>query len=273
MAPGFRAILAIACLLGGASSISAQDKLEFNRDIRPILFDNCLACHGADSASRKADLRLDQREVAVNMGAIVPGSPDESEMLRRVLSTDPDVMMPPPATKKALSEGQKQTIARWISAGAEYQPHWSFIPPVRPAPPAVAEAAWVRNPIDNFVLARLEVAGLKPAPEADRRTLIRRVALDLTGLPPAAEVVERFVGDPAPDWYERLVDELLQSPQWGEHRGRYWLDYARYADTHGIHFDNFREMWTYRDWVIEAFNGNMPFDQFTIENLAGDLLP
>ena len=157
--------------------------------------------------------------------------------------------------------------------GAVYQPHWSFIPPVRPELPAVAKEDWVRNPIDRFILAGVEASGLTPAEDADRRTLARRVSLDLNGLPPAPEEVERFVNDPAPDAYERLVDRLLDSPRWGEHRARAWLDAARYADTHGFHFDNFREMWSYRDWVINAFNRNMPFDTFTLEQIAGDLLP
>jgi hypothetical protein len=181
--------------------------------------------------------------------------------------------MPPPKSNKKLTAAQKDLLRRWIAAGAEYQPHWSFIPPKRPEPPAVPDAAWVRNPIDRFILAKLGENGLAPAPEADRRTLARRLSLDLTGLPPDPAEVEAFVADPAPDAYETLVDRWLQSPRWGEHRARYWLDAARYADTHGIHFDNYREMWSYRDWVIGAFNRNQPFDQFTIEQLAGDLLP
>ncbi|HMC90624.1 MAG TPA: DUF1549 domain-containing protein, partial [Gemmataceae bacterium] len=181
--------------------------------------------------------------------------------------------MPPAKTHKTLTAAQKETLRRWIAAGAAYQPHWSFLAPKRPLPPAVKQGDWVRNPIDQFVLAELEKRGLQPALEADRRTLARRVSLDLTGLPPEPADVEAFVADPAPDYYERYVDKLLKSPHWGEHRGRYWLDAARYADTHGIHFDNYREMWSYRDWVINAFNRNMPFDQFTVEQLAGDLLP
>jgi len=268
--------LAAACLgLVFLSPLAAfgDDKLQYNRDVRPILLDTCFACHGPDSAARKAELRLDQREAAIEASAIAPGKPDESEMIRRILSDDPDEMMPPPSTKKSLTKAQKDVLVRWVREGAEYQPHWSFIPPVRPEPPEVKNGAWVRTPIDRFVLARLEKEGLEPAPEADRRTLARRLSLDLTGLPPAPELVEAFVNDSSPDAYMQLVDKLLDTEQWGEHRARYWLDYARYADTHGIHFDNFREMWTYRDWVINAFNRNMPFDQFTIENLAGDLLP
>ena len=205
----------------------------------------------------------------------MPGNADASEMIRRILSDDADEQMPPPVTKKKLTDAQKKLLVDWIKSGAEYQPHWSLIAPVRPPVPEEFEtdAAWVRNPIDNFVAAKLESVGLTPAPEADRRTLARRVSLDLIGLPPSPEMVEAFVKDDKPDAYERLVDKLMASPKWGEHRGRYWLDAARYGDTHGIHIDNYREIWSYRDWVIDAINKNMPFDQFTIENLAGDLLP
>lgn len=264
--------IAIVAGLSPALSIAA-DKIEYNRDIRPILSDACFACHGPDSAARKAELRLDQRQAALDMGAITPGKPDESELIRRILSDDANEVMPPPKTKKKLTAAQKQLLTQWVKDGAEYQLHWSFIAPQRVIPPEVKNKTWPRNPIDNFVLARLEAIGLEPAPEADRRTLARRVSLDLTGLPPKPELVADFVNDKSPDAYEKLVDKLLASPQWGEHRGRYWLDYSRYADTHGIHFDNFREMWTYRDWVIGAFNRNIPFDQFTIETLAGDLIP
>jgi hypothetical protein len=265
--------VAVLFALVSGVALAAEPHLEYNRDIRPILFENCLSCHGPDSASRQADLRLDRREVAVDMGAIVPGDSDASEMIRRILSEHEGEQMPPPETKKKLTNTQKQTLVRWVKEGAEYQPHWSLIPPTRPAVPTIKQADWARNPIDNFIAARLDAEGLSPAPEADRRTLARRASLDLIGLPPTLESVEEFVNDKAPDAYERLVDKLLASPKWGEHRGRYWLDAARYADTHGIHFDNYREMWSYRDWVINALNENMPFDEFTIENLAGDLLP
>ena len=255
-----------------ADSVAAEP-LQYNRDVRPILAENCFACHGPDSAARKADLRLDQREAAIGAGALSPAKADESELVRRILSNDPDAMMPPPATKKQLTAAQKETLRRWIDEGAIYQPHWSLIAPVAPPLPAVKEAAWCRNAIDYFILAKLEAAGLQPAAEADRRTLARRLSLDLTGLPPKPELVESFVNDPSPDAYEKLADELMSTAAWGEHRGRYWLDVARYADTHGIHIDNYREIWAYRDWVIGAFNRNLPFDQFTIEQLAGDLLP
>ncbi|MCA9099143.1 MAG: DUF1549 domain-containing protein, partial [Planctomycetaceae bacterium] len=267
MKPASIWISAIGLCLLSSGLANAQEKLEYNRDIRPILFENCFACHGADSAARKADLRLDQRDAAMEMSAVVPGNVEESTLMQRVLTEEPEEIMPPPATKKTLTAKQKETLARWIREGAEYQAHWSFIAPVRPEIPAVQNPNWVKNPIDAFILSRLDQEHLSPALEADRRTLARRVSLDLTGLPPKPEMVEAFVNDAAPNAYEKLVDTLLQSEAWGEHRGRYWLDYARYADTHGIHFDNFREMWTYRDWVINAFNQNMPYDQFTIENL------
>ncbi len=260
-------------VLAAATGAFAADKLQYNRDIRPILAENCFACHGPDSAARESDLRLDQRDAAVEYGAIAPGKADESLLVERVTATDPEMVMPPPATKKKLTAAQKAKLQRWITEGAEYEPHWSLIAPSRPAPPAVKDTSWVKNPIDAFVLAKLEAAELAPAPQADRRTLARRLSLDLTGLPPESELVESFVNDKAENAYEKLVDKLLQSPHWGEHRGRHWLDVARYADTHGIHFDNYREIWAYRDWVINAFNRNQPFDQFVVEQLAGDLLP
>jgi hypothetical protein len=277
------------CACAGSRCATAADAgIQYNRDVRPILFDNCFACHGPDSAARQADLRLDKRETAIDKKAIVPGRPDESEMIRRILSDNADEQMPPPVTKKKLTAEQKKLLTEWIKGGAKYQAHWSLIAPVRPPVPVVAASraatsdtgpprlggpTWVRNPIDSFILAKLESAGLTPAAEADRRTLARRVSLDLIGLPPKPEEVEAFVKDESPDAYEHLVDRLMASPKWGEHRGRYWLDAARYGDTHGIHIDNYREIWSYRDWVIDAINQNMPFDQFTIENLAGDLLP
>ena len=271
--------LAASCLLLGLTAPGLADQVEYNRDIRPILAEHCFSCHGPDSASRKADLRLDQRDAALQGGAIVPGDPDASEIIRRIHVDDPETVMPPPEVKKPLSTIQKQRLAEWIQAGAQYQAHWSLLPPVKAQVPEVPAdlqqrwAHWQSNPIDRFVLQQLLAAGLEPANEADRRVLARRAALDITGLPPAESLLQEFLQDQDPLAYERYVDRLLQLPEWGEHRGRYWLDYARYADTHGIHFDNYREMWAWRDWVISAFNRNMPFDQFTLENLAGDLLP
>jgi hypothetical protein len=261
------------CVFVVSPCARADGKLEYNRDVRPILAENCFTCHGPDSASRKAGLRLDRRAEAIKAEAISPGHPEKSALVERIFAKDASERMPPRKTQKKLTAEQKETLRRWIAEGAAYQPHWSFLPPQRPPLPAVKNEKWVRNPIDRFVLAELEKHGLEPAPEADRRTLARRLSLDLTGLPPAPAEVEAFVNDPAPDAYERYVDQLLKSPHWGEHRGRYWLDAARYADTHGIHFDNYREIWAYRDWVISAFNRNLPFDQFTVEQLAGDLLP
>jgi mono/diheme cytochrome c family protein len=266
-------LLALAAVAAWATQAEADDALSYNRDIRPILAENCFACHGPDSAARKAELRLVRRDAAVEAGAIAPGDPDGSELVFRVESDDRETVMPPPKSGKTLTDAQKETLRRWIADGAEYQPHWSLIAPTRTEPPPVKDESWVRNPIDRFILAKLEANGLKPAPEADRRTLARRAALDLTGLPPEPTDVEAFVNDPAPDAYEKYVESLMRSPRWGEHRARTWLDAARYADTHGYHFDNFREMWSYRDWVIAAFNRNMPFDEFIVEQLAGDLLP
>lgn len=261
--------------LNGAAflSLTTAAEIEFNRDIRPILADHCFTCHGPDSASRKADLRLDKREAAVEMKAIVPGDIKASLLLERIFSDDPEQIMPPPEVKKELKPNQREMLKKWIASGAEYQPHWSFLAPQKLAMPEVKNKDWVKNPIDAFVLAKLESLGLSPAPEADRRTLARRLSLDITGLPPEPAMVDEFVADQSPDAYEKLIDKLLTSKHWGEHRGRYWLDVARYADTHGIHFDNYREVWAYRDWVIKAFNENKPFDTFTIEQVAGDLLP
>lgn len=242
--------------------------LQYNRDIRPILAENCFVCHGPDSGSRKADLRLDLRDAAIKAEAIVPGDASKSGLIERIFNDDPDQVMPPTKSHKKLTKEQKETLKQWIAAGAEYQPHWAYITPTRPTPPNNG-----LQPIDAFVRAELNRIGLTPAPEADRRTLARRLSLDLVGLPPEPADVEAFVYDKSSNWYEKYVDKLLASPHWGEHRGRYWLDAARYADTHGIHFDNYREIWAYRDWVIAAFNANMPFDRFTIEQLAGDLLP
>ncbi|MBV9676026.1 MAG: DUF1553 domain-containing protein, partial [Acidobacteriaceae bacterium] len=208
-----------------------------------------------------------------NGAAVVPGKPDESLLIKRIFSDDPAFRMPPVFAHKTLTQDQKEILRRWIEQGATWKQHWAFIPPVKPAEPEVKDAKWARNAIDRFILAKLEANNLQPAPEADRRTLIRRVTLDLTGLPPTPEEVDAFLKDQSPNAYERLVDRLLQSPHYGEHRGRYWLDAARYADTQGLHIDNYREMWPYRDWVINAFNRNMPFNQFTIEQLGGDLLP
>lgn len=256
----------------------AQKPHNFNRDIRPILSNNCFKCHGFDEKNRQADLRLDTlagatAELPSGGKAIVPGDLSASALVARITSDNPDERMPPPSSGKTLTPEQIELLKQWVAAGAEYKAHWSFTPPERKDPPAVQQADWARNPIDNFVLAKLEEEGLKPAPQADRYTLARRLSLDLTGLPPTPAEVDAFVADASPDAYEKLVDRLLASPRYGEHMGRYWLDQARYGDTHGLHLDNERSMWPYRDWVINAFNRNQPFDQFTIEQIAGDLLP
>ena len=263
---------------GPAAAMALPDTISFNEHIRPIFVNNCFRCHGSDPGSRKAELRLDRPEFAFLPRAngdpvIVKGKPERSALVRRITSTDPDTVMPPPETHKTLDPRDKALLERWIKEGAEYQPHWAFIKPERPPLPEVGQANGVSNPIDRFILARLEKEGLTPNPEADRHTLVRRVTLDLTGLPPSPEEVEAFVRDESPKAYEALVDRLLSRPSYGEHRARYWLDSVRYADTHGYHFDNYRSIWPYRDWVIHAFNANQPFDQFTQEQIAGDMLP
>ncbi len=260
--------------LGSAANVPTVD---FQRQVRPILSDNCFLCHGPDKGTRMADLRLDNKDGALaarkNGTPIVPGKPDESLLIKRIFSEDASFRMPPAMAHKTLTAEQKDTLRKWIEQGAPWKEHWSFIPPVKQNPPAVQNLSWVRTPIDQFLLARIEAEGLTPNQEADRRTLIRRVTLDLTGLPPTPQEVDAFVNDKSPKAYEKVVDRLLASPRYGEHRARYWLDAARYADSQGLHIDNYREMWPYREWVIRAFNSNMPFDQFTVEQLAGDLLP
>jgi mono/diheme cytochrome c family protein len=266
-------------LSGGPTPAAPPDdpKVDFNRDIRPILANTCFLCHGPDPKNRKADLRLDVREVAVaDLGghaAIVPGKPEKSELLKRITSSDRDEVMPPPKTGKKLTKEQIGLLRKWIELGAPYAKHWSFVKPERAAPPPVRDSAWPRNEIDRFILARLEKEGLRPSREADRSALIRRLSLDLTGLPPAIPEVDRFVKDDDPRAYERLVDRLLASPAYGERWAKMWLDLSRYADSQGYAEDRPRVIWAFRDWVIRALNANMPFDQFTVEQLAGDLLP
>ncbi|HKI36588.1 MAG TPA: DUF1553 domain-containing protein, partial [Gemmataceae bacterium] len=253
--------------------------VDFNREVRPVLSKNCFACHGPDAAGRASKLRLDRRESATardkrGNAAIVPGAPEKSELVRRIGSGDDEVRMPPPEAKNRLTPEQVATLKRWVAEGATYAEHWAFVPPRRPALPAVKDKAWLRNGIDNFVLARLEREGLKPSAEADRYTLLRRASLDLRGLPPAPEEVADFEKDTAPDAYEKAVDRLLKDSALGERWARTWLDLARYADSAGYGSDPLRpNVWRYRDWVIDAFNRNLPFDQFTVEQIAGDLLP
>ncbi len=258
-------------------SVKAADALDFNRDVRPILSDHCYACHGPDANQRKADLRLDEEAAAkADLGgyaAIVDGKPEDSELVERILTSDEDDLMPPPEYKKPLSQDQIEILRQWIQDGARWANHWSFEPISRPSPPAQEDDEWSRNPIDRFVLERLNEEELDPQPEASREVLIRRVSFDLTGLPPTPEEVDSFIADDSPDAYERLVDRLLRSSRYGEHMARFWLDAARYGDTHGLHLDNYREMWPYRDWVVNAFNRNLSYRDFVIEQLAGDLLP
>jgi hypothetical protein len=253
-------------------------KTDFNRDIRPIFSEHCYVCHGPDEQRRKAGLRLDQEEGAfkeLKSGnhALVPGDLAKSAMIGRITSNDPDEIMPPPKQNKPLSPDRIALLKQWVKEGAQWKKHWSFIPPERPELPAVKERKWPRNAIDYFTLARLEREGLKPNPEADRATLIRRVTLDLTGLPPTIEEVDAFLADKSQNAYEKVVERLLASPHYGERMAQNWLDLARYADSSGYHFDGVRFMWLWRDWVIRAFNENKPYDEFTVEQLAGDLLP
>ena len=270
------AISAWVANLGLTATAQATD-IQFNRDIRPILSDNCFLCHGPDAGTREAGLRLDLESgisARLDSGkqAVVAGNPEQSELVRRITSENPDVQMPPPASDKTLRAEQVQVLQDWILQGAPWQDHWAFEPVRRPEQPAIAGETWSRNPIDPFILNRMQQAGLSPMEEADRVTLVRRVSLDTRGLPPTEEEVLAFLEDDSPDAYEKMVDRFLDSRHYGEHRARYWLDAARYGDTHGFHLDNYRSIWPYRDWVVDAFNENMPFDQFTVEQIAGDML-
>jgi hypothetical protein len=271
------ATAALGLLVGAGQAAPASKAVDFNRDIRPILSDNCFACHGPDEQKRKANLRLDTPDgIIADLGgyqAIKPGDPRASEVWKRINTTDPDEIMPPPESHKKLTPADKELLRRWIEQGASFAGHWAFSS-VGPVPvPKVRSTRWVRNDIDRFIAAKLEEKKLSPSAEAGRETLIRRVTLDLTGLPPTPAEVDAFLADRSPDAYEKVVNRLLQSPHYGEHMARYWLDAARYGDTHGLHLDNERSMWPYRDWVVRAFNENLPFDQFTLWQLAGDLLP
>ncbi|NBO93196.1 MAG: DUF1549 domain-containing protein, partial [Planctomycetia bacterium] len=245
--------------------------IEFNRDVRPILSEYCFTCHGPDTAKRKAGLRLDTAEGGKTV--LVPGKPADSELFSRLMTHEPNKSMPPASLGKKPTPAQVALIKRWIEEGAVYQAQWSFIAPNRPTVPKVSDTGWGRNAIDGFLLARLEAEGLKPSREADRRTLLRRLSFDLLGLPPTPEAVDAFVNDKGEKAYERAVDQLLASRHFGERMALYWLDLVRYGDTGGYHSDNHRDISLYRDWVIDAFNNNKRFDQFTIEQLAGDLLP
>jgi hypothetical protein len=266
--------------LAGCSRAPAR-RLDFNQDVQPILASRCFSCHGPDPEMRKANLRLDLAEWAMRKrpnhpDAIVPGHPEKSALVKRIESKDPHFLMPQAARGEAkpMSAGEIATLKEWIREGAVYRPHWAFEIPRRPNVPMLQNAAaWAKTPIDNFILAKVQQAGLQPSPEAEKTVLIRRVTLDLTGLLPTPDEVTRFLEDRSPDAYEHVVDGLLERPTFGEQRARYWLDYARYADTYGLHYDNSRDIWPYRDYVIRSFNANKPFDQFATEQIAGDLLP
>ncbi len=265
-------------------SACGQDEISFNRDIRPILASKCFVCHGPDENHREADLRLDDREAAVDYGAIVPREPKSSLLIERIFSADEELVMPPPESEKQLSPTEQDLLERWIAAGAPYDQHWAFVAPSQTQPPDIkallrdhpdtpVTPAWPHNEIDQFTLAQMLTAGIAPSPEADRYTLVRRVFLDLIGMPPSLEEADEFVNSDDPRAYEKLVDQLLASPRYGEHWARAWLDLARYSDTNGYEKDRPRSIWPYRDWVIRALNADLPYDQFTIEQLAGDMLP
>ncbi len=264
------------CLLTAAASTAADPApkpVNFDHDVRPIFAAKCYACHGPDGNKRRGDLRLDVKTDALQK-IVEPGDAAGSKLFQRIHGDEPDHLMPPPNAKTGpLSPEQIDTLRRWVDQGAKFERHWAYVPPVRPTPPDVKNREWVRNPIDAFIAAAQEREGFQPAPEADRVTLIRRLSFDLTGLPPTPEEVDAFVKDASPDAYEKVVDRLLASPHYGERMATYWLDLVRYADTAGYHSDNHRDVWMYRDYVIGAFNADKPFDRFTVEQLAGDLLP
>jgi hypothetical protein len=264
-------------LVAAAIARAAEPTLDFNRDVRPILSDRCFSCHGPDGEDRQAGLRLDLRETATaeldsGMTAVVPRDLTTSELIARITSTDPDVVMPPPRFNKPITPSEAEILKRWIAEGAEYRGHWAFERLERPAVPEVKDSAWAKTPIDRFILARLEQEGLTPNPAANRITLARRLALDLTGLPPEPAAVDAFLADQSADAYERYVDTLLASPHYGERMAIEWLDASRYADSSGYQTDSSRQNWPWRDWLIKAHNDNLPFDQFTIHQLAGDML-
>jgi hypothetical protein len=274
----FICICASALLESPLLAAEPAGKVDFNRDIRPILSDHCFACHGPDKGQRKADLRLDTKEGALaaitdGVWAVKPGDIEHSEVYRRITTTEADDLMPPKKSGKSLTAAQKELIKRWIEQGARWADHWAFVPPGTPALPEVKQKDWAKNPIDAFILAMLEKEGLKPSPEAEKTTLIRRTSQDVTGLPPTPEEVDAYLADDSPRAYEKLVDRLIASPRYGERMALDWLDAARFADTHGFHIDSQRDMWPWRDWLINAFNKNQRFDQFTIDQLAGDLIP
>ena len=274
--------LAFAVVWFGVSVVAVGaepgTKVDFNFQVRPILSDKCFNCHGPDSRQRKAGLRLDTKEGALGENrsggrAIVPGNVEESDLIARIRADDPSERMPPKSLGRSLSTAEIDVLRRWIEQGADWKPHWAFLPPHAAPIPDVKNASWPRNPIDSFVLARLDAVGLSPAGEASKERLIRRLTFDLTGLPPTLAEIDEYLADPSPDAYSRLVDRLLDSPRFGERMAVDWLDLARYADTYGYQADVYRAMWPWRDWVIQALNANLPYDRFVTWQLAGDLLP
>lgn len=255
-----------------------ESSVDFDEDILPLLSDRCFQCHGPDEAARESGLRLDTNEGAFGAGdsgeaAIVPGDTSASTLYQRIVSDDQDLLMPPPESGLRLQPEEREKLRAWIAQGADWKQHWAFIKPTKPSLPETPSELKANQPIDRFILHQVVQANLAPNPTADKETLIRRATLDLTGLPPTINEIDEFLADQSPNAYEKVIDRLLKSPRYGEHMGRIWLDAARYADTHGLHLDNERQIWPYRDWVIQAFNQNMPFDQFTVEQIAGDLLP
>src|SRR5215472_6819329 len=278
LAPLFLSYASRGVIVRAVQNSAPARQIDFNRDIRPILADKCWGCHGPDATAKKIKLRLDSETAATaDLGggrrAIVPGVVEQSQLARRITASDELMRMPPVDSGRKLAQSEIDLLIEWIRQGARWQRHWSFITPTRPALPEIKNKYWPKNAIDYFVLERLEREGMGPAPEADRETLVRRVSLDLTGLPPTTREVDDFLDDKSPSAYEKVVDRLLASPRYGERMATPWLDAARYADTNGYQSDGERTMWRWRDWVIDAFNANMPFDRFTIEQLAGDLLP
>ena len=263
-------VLFSTCILG--TQATADEPVDFNRDIRPILAENCFYCHGQDGNKRQADLRLDIRDLAIQAKAFVPGNATDSSLISRIHSTDADEQMPPPKSNRKVSIEQKRLLESWVNQGAPYTNHWAFIAPVRPELPKPSKSNWTRTPVDHFVLSKLEAEGISPSPEADRQTLIRRLFIDLIGLPPNSAQVDSFVSDSDPHAYEKLVDQLLENEHYGERMALSWLDAGRYADSNGFQQDGDTWQWIWRDWVVRAFNANLPFDQFTIWQLAGDLL-
>ena len=270
-----------ACLVmatATAGFAAADDKVDYNRDVRPILSKNCFACHGSDESSRAADLRLDLRDEAVKAPKdgdppIVPGDPDGSIAMERIVEEDDTLRMPPRKAGPRLAAEEVETLRRWIAQGAEYAEHWALVPPKAAPAPAASDPSWLRDPLDAFVLARIDAEGLKPSPEADRATLLRRLSLDLRGLPPTLDEARAFAADPSPDAYDRAVERYLADPAFGERWARPWLDLARYADSAGYGSDPLRTIWGYRDWLVGSLNANQPYDAFTVEQIAGDLLP